>query len=190
MKIVNKTHWDTAPLRKLVARIAQDECEPEKRKRLRVEVVPARRRYSNGFAYVGGTYSRIRVPNPHRVEWTNQQQIDLASLIAHELAHNHGHSGERWMRAKSCVRYGRRSDEQAAFYAWALSPEYMMRPREKKLVVKPGPDDKLDKAQERLASWERKAKYAANKIRKYRLRVRYYERKMAARDTCADAAVG
>lgn len=185
MRVANKTRWDSKPLRKLIARIAEDECESDKRKRLRVHVVPARQQYGcSGLASLGGSWSTIRLPT--KVVWTEHLQIDLCTVIAHELAHNHGHRGERWMRRS--VRYGRprgeaEREQRRALYAWALAPEYMMRLREPKPMSTPGDDAKLAKAQARLIDWQRRAKRAANKIRKYTRTVKYYERKLAAMPT-------
>lgn len=164
MKVINQTKWDTAALRKIVARIAAVECEPEKRKRLVITIKPARQqRGVSGHAWVRGRHSQINVPT--KVE--EFPAIKFAATVAHELAHNHGHRGERWMRAS--IRYGHRGDDEtkrkrAEFYAWVLEPEYAVR---KKLPRAPDPHEKLTralaKAEKKAAEWRRKLALATTK---------------------------
>lgn len=191
MRIVNKTRWNTADLRRIVARIASEEVEPEKRKRLRVTFVPSRW-HTSGLATLGGTWSRIRLINPSRKEWNADYALTVAVIIAHELAHNHGHRGERWMR--SSVRYGMprqlsdaEREEQRALYAWAMTPEYAVRPAAPKpKPAKTGDDAKLARVQTLIAKWARRAKAVATRLRKLRLRERYYQRKAAASEARSD----
>jgi hypothetical protein len=54
--------------------------------------------------------------------------------------------------------------------------------RQQQKSCRSNPDNGLVKAQEMLALWQRKAKLAATKIKKYRQRVRYYEGRVAAKE--------
>lgn len=123
----------------------------------------------------------------------------LVALIAHEAHHatlghpdryRTGNAVKKIDRASMEFRCNRAMGEAAA----ALHNEWpelrkaiyaaMRKARANKVtaqVRKTDPTPKLAKAQDALAEWQRKAKLAATKIRKYRLRVRYYEGKVAAK---------
>jgi hypothetical protein len=174
MKIINDTNWRTDHLREFVRRVADEELEPEKRKHVRVHFVSARWSGPNGYAVLKGTYTRIRLPKD------GMSKSSLASLLAHEFAHLHGHEGERWMRKST--RYGS-GEKSRDWYAWANDL-----PLEKKPVRvkhKPTADEKdsakLLAVMKAIARWEAKRKRAVNALRKYTTRKRYYERKLSAR---------
>jgi len=177
MKIINKTKWQTKHLRAFVSKVAQDELEPEKRKRVIVAFVPARQqRGCTGYAYVGGRSCQINVPTKSDpAQWKRS----LASTIAHELAHLHGHKGERWMRRSKRYGYTKHTGER---YAWADAMPLEEKPAQ--LKPKATPAEKAEakrKATEKLIKqWETKEKRAKWFLRKYRKRLRYYERRLAA----------
>lgn len=131
VRVVNRTCWKTSQLRKIIERIARDEIDQDRRGGITVEVSAARRQDGcSGDAYIRGNVARVRVPT--KVESFDPYLVDFAAVVAHELAHCHGHRGERWMRSRKTVRYGRRSKRQDEFYAWVREPEYRVERQEKK----------------------------------------------------------
>lgn len=96
MTLTNATNYQTADLRAIVARVAQDELadHPDKRKALRVEVVHAHGPGPgvSGCAWKRSCRVRLRIPK------TNVDPVLFAWLAAHELAHVRG-MGHRRMPA-------------------------------------------------------------------------------------------
>lgn len=133
MKIINKTNWRTDHLRAFVARIAQDELDPAKRKLLRVFFKPGRAQNGTSGQWWGGTSHTVEIFMPTGAAMqvpalVPMLRIDFAATIAHELAHvqtrMRGRSVEiQWRRS---VRYGRPKTaselaEQERLYAWAVA---------------------------------------------------------------------
>lgn len=107
MRVTNKTDYSTLDLKKLFTRcMDEEEIEGGQRDALWIEVVYSRRSYT-GYAYIKGTYTRLRIPreglNPRRLAW----------LACHELAHIRGVRGHRKMGRQ----YGWKADMEA--FAWA-----------------------------------------------------------------------
>lgn len=173
MKIVNDTHWQTKHLRAFASRVAKEELEPAKRKRLVVHFVHSRWRQPSGWAYIKGNTCRIRVPRD------GVDKCGLAMILAHEFAHCRGFGSGRSneLALRSSARYGYRGD-YASFYSWAVGM-----PLERKAVKrkpKPTPDIKADRIRELIVQWDRKKRRAETALRKYRKRLRYYEKRAAA----------
>lgn len=176
IRVVNRTCWKTSQLRKIIERVARDEIDAERRANITVEVSAARQQHScSGCAYVGGNVAHVRVPT--KVESFDPYLVNFAKVAAHELAHCHGHEGERWMRSNKTVRYGRQSPKQAEFYAWVREPEYRVEREEKKRkIVDPAARNKkkIEQAEMKLRQWERKLKLAKTKLSKYRKSLNYH----------------
>jgi len=183
MKIVNNTKWKTAHLRAITSKIASAELEPKKRKRITIHFSYAK--YSDfvtGKAYWGGNECWVYVPktNPHDEEYDNWI-YDLASTVAHEIAHCHGHRGERWMR--SSTRYGaastrikqwggrERAMRTRAYYDWVFKMPLDLKDPPKKKTQLNTLETKLAKATEALKRWKTKKKRADTAIAKYRRQI-------------------
>lgn len=181
MEIINKTHWETPHLRAFVSPIAAQELTQDQRNRLRLWFTYTRRAgssYASGCAVLNGSTATVRL-SKHTPD-----KIDLAMVIAHELAHVRG---MRHPSMKGDPRYDRR-DRTGEIYSWALAlPLEVREPRQK---AKPGPDRKLEHAEAMLAINERKLKRFTTICKKWRVKVRYYERKTAAMNAAIRPAEG
>lgn len=171
MKIINKTHWQTAHLRAFIQPLAAEELTQKQRAWLRITFVYTRRAgstYSSGCAVLNGTTATVRL-SKHTPD-----KIDLAMVIAHELAHVRGmhhpamHQDPRYTR----------QERTKEIYGWALAlPLEARKPRQRAI---PGADEKLEHAEKMLVINERKLKRFTTICKRWRLKVRYYERKKAA----------
>lgn len=197
LRIVNRTPWRSDHLRAFVVQVrarmfAADEFKGRK---LVVTFVPSRR-YITGVATIKGNKSTIRIPScrvtvhagvkcPDGVIRTERfvasslvDRARLASVIAHEMAHNAGMSNERIMRGRSRM-WGWAAGWRDV-YAWALDlPLARQADREADPVGRE--EEKLARAEEALARWESKAKRAATAIAKYRRRVAFYQKRVEGR---------
>lgn len=167
MKIDNVTHWRSDQIRALALKIAEAELDPG-----RVQGFTVRVRYGSRGAGVSGHawyHSRVCQVN------VGSDQIDvvnLAQALAHEMAHTRGlkHAA---MRGSVKYRYVPGWRE---YYAWAN--DY---PIEKRAApVAPTLDEKrarrLKHAESMAATWERKAKLAAARAKRWRVKVRNTQR--------------
>lgn len=174
MKVENYTHWRTDHLRGFVTRIAQDELEPAQRKRLRVVVKYNRQKdrgFCSGRAVLGGSWMKVMVPSQV------VDRVDLAKVIAHEMAHTRG---MRHDQMRGCATY-RRVDGYREKYAWATTLPLERKPK----PTRPSADDRraarLAHAQEMLKAWESRKKLATTKVRYWTRRVKAVERTIAAK---------
>ena len=170
MRVTNKTRWKTADLKAILLRSAREELGQETIRRLRVEILYRKTSGSScsGYAVIGGFTSLVRVPR------RDVDKVDLAYVARHEFAHNRGldHAAMR-----GCPLY-RRVGRWREHYAWAEA----MPLREKDRPPAPAPlaERREAAAREQLEEWERRLRRAAAKVRRYRARVRYYEKRKAA----------
>lgn len=125
---------------------------------------------------------------------------NLVSVTAHELAHieqsyrarRTGHHGPRAYRRPMIdggSEYDTRRFERRTLEAFKAERETLLakwnagaeipaaRPRAERLAARV--EQRAEKAEKMLAAWQRKAKLAAGKIRKYKQRVAYYQRRSA-----------
>lgn len=172
MKIINNTHWRSEHLRAFITRIAQDEIEPSARKALVVTVKYNRAKdkgWCSGRAKLGRPVMTIMVPSQV------VDKIDLAHVIAHELAHTRGMDHNQM---RGSARY-RRVGNWREIYGWA---EAM--PLEKEAPKKkPRADVQLQRYARALAAeqrWATKLKRAQTALRNLRPKLRRYERILTA----------
>jgi hypothetical protein len=183
MKLKNETIYSTRDLKRLFSRIASQELDPERAKRVTFKVIYSRkgRRFvendsygsgHNGWAYVNGTFGVIRLPKPP----TPINKRALAMVIAHEMGHLRGlHHGA----AMNCPRYSWRHDYRT-FYAWA--DEYPVTIKEPRVAAPKAKNDvlaaKLCHTRTMLARNIAKQKRAATLVKKWTVKVRYYQKKV------------
>lgn len=175
MKIINKTKWSTRDLQAFFRRAAQEEMDPPHFKRLRATIVYTRggphRGYSTGYAYYNSATMTLRV-SAHQID-----RVDMAMIIAHEMAHCRG----LHHRDMNTPRY-RRIGNWRERYAWADQlPLRDMTILKKKVRVVGAEADavKLSAAQGKVAEWDRKIKAASTRRHGWVRKVKYYERKLA-----------
>lgn len=166
LRIENRTGWRTDHLRAFVVR-AREEVFGTERKPLRVVFYASRTRL-HGRAYIGGTLSTIWLP-------PTIDRCVLAQILKHELAHNAGARGERWMRRGS--HFGFRGAWRESV-AWAETLPLEL--AEVKAKLPADPFAVLAKIASSERRWTTKAKRAATALKKLRRRRTYYERKLAA----------
>jgi len=180
MKIRNLTKYRTDDLRKFMYWVAKQEgYESSYTKRLRVTVVPARR-WHTGEAPLGGSSIFIRIPKPDRLN-----KPRLAALVAHEMRHNHqrrgttyvAYSTERNMRGSG--RYSGRGESPERYWPEAETLELrLVEPKAKKVKT---PHDRAEegraKAAKKVVEYERKMKRMENLLKKWRKKLRYYEKR-------------
>lgn len=181
MRVQNQTHWNTRDLRAIIARVAQDETEPEARKRLHVHIHYNRQVQgpSGGHAYLG---SRLRLGSVTiMVPSQAIDLIDFASVVAHELAHARG---MRHAEMRGSPRYYRVLGMRS-LYEWAEAMP--MRRAEPKRKAKPTTETVLALARRREREWTTRLRRATTLQRKWRKRVRDLERRLAAAQPVSEA---
>lgn len=188
MRIINKTRWATAHLRAFASRVGLQELEVSKRRLIVITFEhrrgPCGSYGSSGRAWRGGTRAIVRLPSPESMAKLSQERqqysrLDLATCIAHEMAHLRGLCGERDMR--SSVRYGRAKGRDR-LYAWALYLRLEAKPARTKPKASPAEkaEAKALGIESRIKQWEAKKRRADNALRKYRMRLKYYNKRLAA----------
>ncbi len=186
MKIKNNTRYPTRELRSIFCevhnRIAKQEGRLRWWDRVEVEIVYSRgherwkivddpeapngRRYerhriphSTGYAYLGGTYARLRLPKGEC------KRDSAAYLFGHELMHLYGYNHGQWVDR----------------VAWREGIEGTLTEAPPK--AKPRPDLQMKRYHdllERRAEWEKKLRRAQNALKRIKPKVRYYERTLRA----------
>jgi hypothetical protein len=170
MKIVNETHWRTDHLKAFVSRIAGYELNAAQRKPLVVTFRYTRGgRSSSGWASYYGDTCLVRLSKHY------PDKVDLAFVIAHELAHTRG-MRHRSMRGDP--KYRRLPPKTAEIYGWAADMPLDVQPV--KYPPRKNDSTKLEHAQAMLERNASKLKRLTAICQKWRTKVRYYERKLAA----------
>ena len=173
MKIAlqNKTHWRDDHIRAFLVRGIKEE-RPDLCKRgalpMHVTITYTRgsSQTSSGYAYYHSRTMRVRLP-----KHGNPDKVDLALVIAHELAHTRGLKHDMM---NSCATYGRVNGYRE-LYAWAYSL-----PLEQKVVksTKATPDKKLAHAEKMLKTATTREKRATTLRKKWETKVKYYTRRL------------
>lgn len=173
MRIRNATHYQTRDIAAFVRRAAKDVFMPDewkrKRKYMEVRVVYARSREVSGCARLGGFRMTLRLHKTH------VDRVSFAHLCVHELGHSlglthakmgHGRS-PRWSWVgnwRELSGWGDSLPLRTVAPAVKAKPTTAQR-REARLVSLHA---KLDK-------WNRAAKLAATKVKKYKSAIRRTE---------------
>lgn len=176
MRVINKTKWRTDQLKAIAQRVAKDELDPEKAKRITITFVSTRpkygaRAYSSGYcSYLGGNNIIVRLHH------TLQNKTDLGMVLAHEMAHARGMNHKQMRNAPRYNRVGNYRE----VYAWAEAMPLEVKPKRAKAPV----DIQAVRHKRILAAtkrWETKLKRAQTALKKLRAQDRYYSRAMAAK---------
>ena len=176
MKITNETKYRTEDFRMIIWRVAKEELDQEQRKHL--VVVIRYRRAADGDVY-GRCYGRGSTP--HIVMYISRRRatarihlnpMNFAHGIAHELAHCRGMTHEQMRGSK----YDWRGPQDS--FAWARG--YEIRSVEPKSLKSKSPDLKLTHARAMLLAKERQTRRLQTLVKKWRQKVAYYERRLAA----------
>lgn len=178
MKINNKTNLNTKQLGAFIRRVAEHEqLSSNEIDKFNVEITYRRqssrfgRDQTGGYAWLKTWTFCLKVPKD-----IMPNKPALAKTIAHELAHCQGvHHGA----AMNNPQYGWAEGWQE-YWKWAeeLSLSFngdgeKQKPSRNILVLK-----KLEHCQAVVAEWERKARLAKTKQRKWQQKVKYYERQL------------
>ena len=186
MRIINKTDWKTADLKKILTRALNEDDKIEGkylyRNRLEIEIVyskgprkwvvesykkrnlemPEHWLYS-GYAYYSGNLMRLRVPK------REISKALLAKMFIHEMGHirGHKHSGMgRWLDIETL---------------WIEDDEYQI--KKKEIKGKPREDLQLKRYNhviEMIKQKEKILKRLRNQIKKWNAKKRYYQRVLTA----------
>jgi hypothetical protein len=181
MKIENETAWDSAKLRKFLFACKQELDKVEGKlphwqvKNLKVKVVYIKfkdRDYYDGYAYYNGTFMRLRVPRPCIVKTLDLKR--LAHLFFHESYHIRGYL-HRQMNDNYEYEFIHKG-----FESKKLEPITAIQVVEE-VKPKPAPVDKVEKkldiARRRLVKAENMVKRATKLVKKWKSKVRYYEKR-------------
>lgn len=178
MRVINKTHFDTAVLREVLVAVHGHMRRTRKPlacwKTLVVTVVHTRQQDSNtGYAYYHRGPVRLRIVK-------NCTRFALAELALHEFLHvagyKHGTAGLHYCDSAAQTK------EVGGWQDPKLSCEFL--PRKEPTVRQPSPEDraaaKLRALREREAAWLAKKRRAERALAKIKKSAKYYETKMAA----------
>lgn len=206
MKIRNDTKYESAGLREVIRRVADVELDAGKRKRMVVAIKETVRGISRsdefgksvlGYcATFGGSHCTVYLP-------TNPKNLDavmFAHTVAHEFAHCRGmtHADMRgnprymWVRDRKNVSIVKREigvetttrlPDRVGWFEVAekFVDGVELRVKPKRTKPKPADEHKIVHLEDLISKWETKKKMAETAIKKYRKKVRYYHRKIAAK---------
>jgi len=174
MKITrNTTPFDTRDVRRVICAVHAIMAKMEGRtapnwKGLRVVLRSTSKNHSRGWAYFHG---RGRDWDVHLTLPKDITEQRLAWLVYHELMHTFGYRHRQYTNAKP--------HELAAWFP-ANAPIKLAAPKAR--PAKSIQQVRHERVVRQLATWETKAKRAANAIKKLKAKVRYYERAAAAKE--------
>lgn len=182
MKINNKTKWQTKQLRALINEVMKRSPshlkdkfkEQQYRAKLEVEVVYNKQKH-RGSCSGRGWYNSWSI----RLMLPSQQvdRIDLAMVIAHELAHTLNYRHPDMTGSALFNRIG----SWREIYAWAENFPLEHEP----VKLKPKGTDlqllRYNRILTRQTAWELKLKRAQNALKKINKDRRYYEKRLAAK---------
>ncbi len=177
LRLKNASRWRTDDLRRFLLAAIHAHGDPTRGYLVRVS--NARRPHTRGLAFIGYPEFDLWIPNLVRGPDDRTMPEDVlreaARVTVHEIAHTLGlRHGEMDRSLRACRPTG---DEDTS---WANG--LLLRMKEVKAAPKPA--DRVAQREERsrdaLARWERRLALAKTKVRTYRRKVAYYERRAAA----------
>lgn len=171
MKLTNKTNWRTDQLRAIVKEVAKREMVSLDHAQVTFKN-RARKSSVNGWAYYG-----MPVRTLIRLPVSTVDKVELAYVLAHEMAHSQGiHHCQ--MRKDGPYRRG---GDWRATYAWAEALPLERKPEQLKLPAIPRQlsiQVRMIHAQAMANHWQRKVKFGQTWLRKWTRRARRYELQM------------
>jgi hypothetical protein len=176
--ITNTSRWATGDLRKILVYAAKLVFDPGQKTLINVNVKRrTRKKWIGGTAYVGGHTMRLRLPD----EIFDPRE--LAAVIVHEMGHLRGLEHRDMRGAARWTFVGTSREAWLEHHAWVSMFQLRPRPpvsKPERIVGIQLVEQRRQRAEAGLARWQMKAKRATNAIRKYRARIRYYQRRAAA----------
>ena len=173
MRVQNATHWRTDHLRAIITRVAQDELDPERRRRYVVKVGYNHSRNTggscSGHAAYHGRVACVNVPSD------TVDAVDFAHVVAHEMAHSRG---MKHVAMRGSRRYNR-IEGWRDYYSWAAALLIERKPERARPTRNDRRALRLSHAETMLARWERKAKAATRRAARWRGRVKDARRYIA-----------
>lgn len=183
MRVINKTAYSTRAIHKILttvhASIARNRGRLRQWKRAECFVEYRRTRWQGGnagWAVLGGSRMCLRLARPHH----NIMTEDVAVIAWHELLHLYGFR-EADM-PKTWTPENRARWQGLVRLLGIHLP--VKQPKPRKIV------DRGQKALSMLARWQRREKLARTKVRLYRKKVAYYNRKKEAVPDETDGRTG
>lgn len=183
-EIKNETRYRTADIRRILRGAAAEVFDPGDKPIIRCRVVYARRGRVSGCASIGGTMMTLRIGR-------HVSDVRLVgALVVHEMGHLRGlqHPQMRgaprwtWRGYPRGMEWAERRERWLKAHEWARglalheeTPEH--RPR---LVGAVLIEKRREQTVQSLERWTKKARRAANAMKKLRARLRYYDRRAAA----------
>jgi len=165
MKITNKTDYDTQYLRQLF--IACEKHEGTNHKYRKVEILNKKGGGVSGRAWIRSRYVNMYLPSYNRgMDSANAHSV--AQVYIHEVGHNLG------------LRHKDMASVSSIDVSWLPNEST---PLKKSKIGKPKPsiiEIRARRAQKKLDEWTKKLNRAKNLVKKYRTKVKYYEKKKAA----------
>lgn len=174
MKIINYTNWKTENIRIILRIVAAKELDPDQIKRLQITLVNVNRRHNNwvgGYAWYHSNRMVLKLPKRGPID-----PCELAKVAAHEMAHTHG---MKHRDMKGSRRYTN-TEGWRELYAWAAEYPIEQKPEPAKPTLADKRLKKLEAAQSALLRWQRKAKLANTKMKKYKLTIKRIEKAVAS----------
>ena len=141
MKIINRTHWRTDHLRAFLSRVAETELTAGRRKRLTIELKYNRQKdrgLCSGHAQCPGDRMTVMVPS------LLVNKVDLAMVIAHEMAHTRG---VRHAAMRGNPAYRRVHPRTESIYSWAVDQPLEMKPKRTRTTPEQNLEAKVQKVQ-------------------------------------------
>lgn len=165
MKVTNNTNYDTRYLRWLF--IQCEKHEGTNYKYRQVEVLNKKGGGISGRAWINSRYITMKLPSG-RGPGYKPNSHSVARVYIHEVGHNLG------------LQHKDMSSVSSIDVSWLSDVPI---PAKKPKPPKPKPnivDARAKHAQKKLDEWNKKLSRAKTFVKKYRKKVKYYEKKMAA----------
>jgi len=187
LRIENKTHWSTKDLRKLFLRCMKERGVYGKWNRYWLKVSYSKGwRHIMGYGKCDGPWVHILLPGPRKnggenttkelQEFGSGSILRVVQILLHEIDHNLGLHHEDMCRSSQIEA------------PWAVTGNYSIAWNDPKVKVKKAKEEKptttlqerrAANAEKKLKEWEAKQKRAALRVKKWRAKVRYYDKALA-----------
>jgi hypothetical protein len=173
MRVTNSTRWNTKDITRLIYRVAKDELQAGQLKKANIKVKYARKNSTCLGDCTYGTPQDPRVNMTLNLKHPGEEidMVQLAHVIAHELAHSKGIHH----RDMGNARYGW-TDGWREHYSWArafpvgLNPEHAEKCHAEKVMLQRA--DAVIKAEENAVHWKKMETHAAAMARKWERRLK------------------